>query len=59
MAKVGFYVPDVRVIADPVERAAGERPRVLDFERFGVRLIQIRDPDGTIIQLFSLLESQE
>ena len=54
--KVGFYVPDVRRVADRVERATGERPRVLDFVRFGVRIIQIRDPDGTLLQLFSPLE---
>lgn len=51
--KVGFHVPDVEIVADRVARATGERPRVLDFSRFGVRIIQIRDPDGNIIQLFS------
>ena len=59
LRKVGFYVPDVRRIADRVERATGERPQVLDFARFGVRIIQIRDPDGTLIQLSSPLESRE
>lgn len=53
--KVGFHVPDVRVIADRVGSTTGERPRVLEFEEFGVRIIQIRDPDGNIIQLFSPL----
>lgn len=57
--KVGFYVPDVRAVADRVERATGERPQVLDFARFGVRIIQVRDPDGTLIQLSSPLESQQ
>jgi catechol 2,3-dioxygenase-like lactoylglutathione lyase family enzyme len=56
--KVGFQVPDVETVADRVGRATGERPRVLDFERFGVRIIQIRDPDGNIIQLFSPLKKQ-
>lgn len=55
--KVGFHVPDVRVVADRVERATGERPRVLDFARFGVRILQVRDPDGAIVQLFSDLEN--
>lgn len=56
--KVGFQVPDVAVVADRVARATGERPRVLDFDRFGVRIIQLRDPDGNIIQLSSPLEGQ-
>jgi predicted enzyme related to lactoylglutathione lyase len=54
--KVGFRVPDVETVADRVARATGERPRVVDFPRFGLRIIQIRDPDGNIIQLSSLLE---
>ena len=54
--KVGFQVPDVEAVADRVARATGERPRVLDFPRFGLRIIQIRDPDGNIIQLSSSLE---
>jgi catechol 2,3-dioxygenase-like lactoylglutathione lyase family enzyme len=55
LAKVGFYVPDVEVVADVVGRETGERPRVIDFARHGVRIVQIRDPDGNIIQLFSRL----
>lgn len=54
--KVGFQVPDVEAVADRVARATGERPRVLDFARFGLRIIQLRDPDGNIIQLSSPLE---
>lgn len=54
--KVGFHVPDVEVVADVVGRETGERPRVLDFARHGVRIVQIRDPDGNIIQLFSRLK---
>ena len=57
--KVGFQVPDVEAVADRVARATGERPRVLDFPRFGLRIIQIRDPDGNIIQLSSSLEREE
>lgn len=52
-AKVGFQVPDVDAVAALVGRATGERPRVLEFLQHGVRLIQIRDPDGNIIQLTS------
>lgn len=57
--KVGFQVPDVEAVADRVARETGERPRVLDFARFGLRIIQIRDPDGNIIQLSTPLEVDE
>ena len=57
IAKVGFRVPDVRVVADRVEKATGERPRVLDFARHSVRLLQLRDPEDNIIQLTSPLEA--
>ena len=57
--KVGFYVPDVEVVANRAERATGERPRVVEFEEFGQRILQIRDPDGNIIQLVTQLESSE
>lgn len=51
--KVGFFVSDVAAVADRVERVTGDRPRVLDFEQFGVRIIQLHDPEGNTIQLFS------
>ena len=54
-AKVGFRVPDVEDVADRVEAALGERPSVHDFPEHGIRLIQIRDPDGNVIQLSSAL----
>ena len=54
-AKVGFRVADVEDVADRVEAALGERPRVLDFREHGVRIIQLRDPDGNVIQLSSAL----
>ena len=54
--KVGFHVPDVALVADAVGRATGERPRVLDFPRQGIRIVQIRDPDGNTLQLLSRLE---
>lgn len=57
--KVGFQVPDVETIADRVARATGARPGVLDFARFGLRIIQIRDPDGNIIQLSSPLQGKK
>jgi catechol 2,3-dioxygenase-like lactoylglutathione lyase family enzyme len=56
--KVGFHVPDVRVVADRVAASGFERPRVLHFERFGVRIIQLHDPDGNTIQLFSPLDPE-
>jgi predicted enzyme related to lactoylglutathione lyase len=52
-AKVGFSVANVIAVADRVEAATGTRPRVLDFERFGIQLIQIKDPEGNTIQLSS------
>ena len=57
-SKVGFQVPDVDTVATLVGRATGERPRVLEFPQHGVRLIQIRDPDGNIIQLTSPLKGK-
>ncbi len=53
--KVGFGVPNIEAVADRIAGATGERPRVLDFEKFGIRIIQIRDPDGNIVQLSSPL----
>ena len=53
--KVGFQVPDVELVADRIKNTTGERPRVLNFEEYGVRIIQFRDPDGNIIQLSSRL----
>ena len=53
--KVGFHVPDIDAVADRVERVTGERPRVSEFPRFGLRVLQLRDPDGNIIQLHAWL----
>lgn len=55
--KVGFRVADVEVVADRAAQATGERPRVVDFEEHGMRLLQLRDPDGNRIQLFSPMET--
>lgn len=55
-AKVGFHVPEVEDVADRVAAATGDRPRVLSFEPHGIRLLQLRDPDGNIVQLSSPLE---
>ncbi len=59
IAKVGFAVPDVRVVAERVGEATGEKPRVLPFPAHGIRLVQLRDPDGNIVQLFSPLEEEK
>jgi catechol-2,3-dioxygenase len=56
--KVGFRVENVEQVADRVERATGERPRVVDFDAHGVRILQLRDPDGNRIQLTSPLEDR-
>ncbi len=55
LVKTGMSVADVRVVADRVEADTGERPRVLDFEAHGIRLIQLHDPEGNVIQLHSPL----
>ncbi len=57
--KVGFHVPDIEAVADRVELVTGERPRVAEFERFGLHVLQLRDPDGNIIQVHSWLEPDE
>ena len=55
LVKVGVSVPDVRAVADRVEATTGERPRVLPFEQHGIRLVQLKDPEGNTIQLHSPL----
>lgn len=57
--KVGFGVPDVEAVADRIGRITGARPRVLDFARYGVRILQIQDPDGNVVQLSSPAVLQE
>ena len=53
--KVGFRVPDLDEVADRVEKATGERPRVIQMKRHGLRLLQLRDPEGNLVQLSSPL----
>lgn len=53
--KVGFAVADVEAVAEHVERTTGERPRIVDDKRHGVRILQLRDPDGNVVQLSSPL----
>ena len=56
--KVGFRVEDVETVADRVEQATGERPRVVEFEQLDVRILQLKDPEGNTIQLTSPLGGQ-
>lgn len=52
--KVGFYVPNLEGVADRIERATGERPRIVELEALDQRILQLRDPDGNVIQLLSV-----
>jgi predicted enzyme related to lactoylglutathione lyase len=52
---VGFGVNDVDAVADRVGADTGTRPKVLAFAPHGIRLLQLQDPDGNIIQLTSPL----
>lgn len=54
--KVGFQVADVEEVATRVKQATGERPRIVDFADLKQRILQLEDPDGNTIQLFSRLE---
>jgi predicted enzyme related to lactoylglutathione lyase len=56
LRKLGVAVPDVRVIADRVESDTGDLPEVIEFEEHSIRLIQLRDPEGNVIQLHSPLQ---
>lgn len=58
ITKVGFPVPDVRAIADRVEADTGDRPDVLELEPRAIRLIELHDPEGNIIQLHSPLDDE-
>lgn len=55
VVKVGFAVPNVHLVADRVEKATGERPRVVDFATHSIHILQLQDPDGNLLQLTSPL----
>lgn len=55
LAKVGFHVDDVRAVAARVESATGVQPNVVDFLDLNQRILQLRDPEGNVIQLMSPL----
>ena len=54
--KVGFRVPDVNKVADRLETATGEKPRVVRHEAHGIDILQISDPDGNTLQLSSTID---
>jgi len=54
--KVGFYVADVEAVAKRIAEETGEQPRIVDFEEMSQRILQLRDPEGNTVQLFSVLE---
>lgn len=53
--KVGFSVPDVVEIAERAVAASGEKLKIIDDERHKIRIVQLRDPDGNILQFASPL----
>ena len=55
IAKVGFDVADVEAVAALVLDLTGDELRVVDDTRHGQRLLQLRDPEGNVIQLSSPL----
>lgn len=55
LAKVGFNVEDVFAVAARVESATGVRPNVVEFQDLNQRILQLRDPEGNVIQLMSPL----
>ena len=57
--KVGFSVADVNVIAERAGAATGEKPRIVDDEKHKIRIVQLRDPDGNILQFASPLNKSK
>lgn len=50
--KVGFFVPDLASIASRLGNTMDEPPRIIEDPAHKVRFIQLKDPDGNIIQIF-------
>ncbi|MDX1556011.1 MAG: VOC family protein, partial [Xanthomonadales bacterium] len=50
--KVGFLVADLDAFlaALPADR---ERPEVVEDQRNGLKMVQLRDPDGTVVQVMA------
>ncbi len=53
--KVGFAVDDVDAIARRVAELTGELPTIVDFPPHEIRILQLEDPEGNVLQLFSPL----
>jgi predicted enzyme related to lactoylglutathione lyase len=51
--KVGFYVTDLDAVAQRIEEAIGKEIQIFDFEELNQRFLQIHDPEGNTVQLFS------
>ncbi len=49
--KVGFDVSDLDAVVARVTAATGQAPDITHFEPLNQRLIQVRDPDGNVIQV--------
>ena len=52
-AKVGFEVPDLDAEVARLELLLNEALVVRDFPPAKQRLVQVRDPEGNIVQLFA------
>ena len=55
IAKVGFSVADVEIVADRVAKRTGERPEIVTSKQHGIQILQLRDPEGNVIQLSSAI----
>ena len=53
IAKVGFGVASLEQAAARIEQATGKRPRIVEIPKRRIRVLQLVDPDGNIIQLQS------
>lgn len=52
-AKVGFQVKDVKDVANRIFEISGNRPKIINWKKFNMSILQLNDPDGNIIQLTS------
>jgi predicted enzyme related to lactoylglutathione lyase len=55
IAKVGFSVADVEAVADRVAKRTGERPEIVTSKQHRIHILQLRDPEGNVIQLSSAI----
>lgn len=57
--KFGFLVADVDAVADRVVAMGAPRPQIGESSQHQVRLLQLRDPDGHIVQFMSPLPASD